>query len=207
MEQGKYRKENIKLIGSQEIIECLNVKNVKCRFQMKMNRFLIWKYTARWSVYVEIVLLNENLIFGNICSKKRRRVELLYDLFRSILLVSKFKREKLYEINDEENWVQLINFARKKKRRKNNFLLVKGEEEKLLKEDVCKSWNTMRKKSSDKKNTITFSSLSRKGLILLKSVLRRNKMKLRRKRVERNEKELTIESLVQDEIAGTMQSF
>jgi hypothetical protein len=38
-----------------------------------MNSFPIWEYIVRWNIYVEIILSNDNVIVGNLRSRKKIR--------------------------------------------------------------------------------------------------------------------------------------
>jgi hypothetical protein len=112
-----------------------------------LNSFLIWKYTVRWSLYPEITLFNGEMIYGNLRSKKKkRRIEILYELLRKLILEKKFEENKIYKMVNKENMKRLINFASRKKKRKIEIILLSEKKEEFIKERICKNWTAIRKK-------------------------------------------------------------
>jgi hypothetical protein len=121
--------------------------NIKVRFgvQVKLNKFLIWKYTVRWNLYAEITLLSGRVIFGNLRNKKkRRRLEVLFGLMKEMVLGNKFEKDSLYLIN-QDNLKVMLQFTRKKRRRKLIEELVFEENiSNLFKEEVGRNWKNRR---------------------------------------------------------------
>jgi hypothetical protein len=122
----------------QGAVELLDMKKNKYEIQLKLNSFLIWNYKIRWSLYAEVAILSGNIIFVNLRNKKKRkRVEILYNLLKNQMLEGKFEVERLYEIEGEENLKCLRNFGRRKKRRRKDVLVLREKEELFLKEEFC----------------------------------------------------------------------
>jgi hypothetical protein len=78
--------------------------------------------------------------------KKRRRIEILYELLKKLILDRKFEENKLCIIINRENLKQLINFTDKKKRKK-EYVIFLEEEEEFIEEKISKNWKTRRKTS------------------------------------------------------------
>jgi hypothetical protein len=141
---------------------------------VKLNSFLIWKYTVRWSIYAEIALLSGNVLFGNLRRrKKRRKIEILFDIMKNSILKTKFEMGKLYVL-DNENLKLLNQFVKRKK------IVVMEKVFDLWKEEISKNWKSRRKKPPDKKIMITFKILNRKELNQLKSKIRRSRNETKR---------------------------
>jgi hypothetical protein len=60
-------------ISNAEIDELFGDKKVKYGIQVKLNNFLIWKYTVRCDLYAEVILLSGKVAFGYLSNRKKRR--------------------------------------------------------------------------------------------------------------------------------------
>jgi hypothetical protein len=84
----RWKKDKFKMVKNNNISNAVidelfgNMK-VKFGIQVKLNNFLIWKYTVRWNLYAEITLLSGKVTFGYLRNrKKRRRLEILFSLMQ-----------------------------------------------------------------------------------------------------------------------------
>lgn len=137
--RNKYRQNKI----SYDINEATNLLKIwKCSYgiQRNIDRFIIWKYAIKWEVYAEI-LFNGKLIimngFGN--RKKRRKIDILYDIINSFQRMFKMKNDRIYNLFNQKNLKQLIRKAVKKKRRIKYVLYFEEETIDLYLEKVSKN--------------------------------------------------------------------
>jgi hypothetical protein len=95
----KYRLNYNKLTGPREVEELFK-NDVKYGIQMKVNSFMVWKCTLKWSIYAEVTMFSGIVLFGNLKNKrKRRKVEVLTDIIQSSGLKSKIEFGKLYVLD------------------------------------------------------------------------------------------------------------
>jgi hypothetical protein len=119
----KFRLNKVKSTKNNDIDDLFRRTGMKYGVQVKLNSFLIWKYSVRWNIYAEIKLLSGNVVFGQIRSrKKRRKLEILFEVMRNTILKNNFNVDKLYVMN-KENLKFIMQFIRKKRRRRNEEII------------------------------------------------------------------------------------
>jgi hypothetical protein len=129
------------------------------------------------------------VIFGNSRSrKKKRRIEVLFELLKKLILEGKFEENKIYKMVDKESLKQLINYASRKKRKRFEVTLLKEKKEEFIKEKVCKNWKNKRKKPPDKVVEVEIVSLNLREMNQL-----RNEVKNFRKIVRKGRKSNILE--------------
>jgi hypothetical protein len=114
LRKERYRTRKIDLNKINNIREILNIRSNSFEIQMKLNNFLIWKYAVRWSLYTKVSLFGNNVINGNSkIKKKRRRMEILCELLKKLILEKKFERDKLPTGKERKRRCILIGWRRK----------------------------------------------------------------------------------------------
>jgi hypothetical protein len=144
----KFRLNRCKCVNVNEIDKLFGQSNIKYGIQVKLNSFLIWKYTVRWNVYAEIALLSGRVVFEHLRSRKNRiRLEVFFDLMQNSILKNNFEMNKLYLLN-HDNLKMLMQFIRKKRRRGERGEIISFEQEnELWEEEVSRNWKNRRKKN------------------------------------------------------------
>jgi hypothetical protein len=181
----RWKKDKFKLtknnnISGVAVDELFGDTKVKFGIQVKLNSFLIWKYTVRWNLYPEVALLSGKVILGYLRSrKKRRRLEILFSLLQNPILNNRFEWDKLYLIN-QDNLKRLLQFIRKKRRRLKEEIVSREREKNLFKEEVGRNWKNRRKKHPDKVIMMDFEIVSGKEYNLLRRKMKMNKQSIRR---------------------------
>jgi hypothetical protein len=88
----------------ENIEEIFGIKNKSFGIQVKLNSFLICKYTVKWNLQAEISLLNRIFVFNKSRSKKMmRRIKIIYELLKSLIMKKDFDENKLYKLIDKKN--------------------------------------------------------------------------------------------------------
>jgi hypothetical protein len=168
----KWKKEKVRLDYNKLIkpgeIEVLFENEVKYGVQMKVNSFIIWKYTLKWSICAEIAMFSGVVLFGNLKSKKKRRkMEMLINIIQKSGLKFKIKLNKLYVL-DKNSLKFLMQFVGKGKKRKKEIIVMMEKEFELRIEKISKNWKSRKKKPPDKLVDIDFVSLNKKEFNCMK---------------------------------------
>jgi hypothetical protein len=150
----RWKKDKFKLqkrIIENALIEETFDSSAKNGIQAKFNSFLIWKYTVMWNLYAIINLLSCKVTFG--CSrskKKRRRLEVLYNLLYRLMLKNRFESNEMMLINQNSLKTILRFMKKKKKRRPKIELIYEKEIVQTIKIEIDKNWRSRKKKPPDK---------------------------------------------------------
>jgi hypothetical protein len=85
--------------------------------QKKENSFIIWAISVRWSIYAELNFVHKTALFDNLRSrKKRRRIDLLFNLLKDVVDKMKFEKNKIYNRINRENLRELIRYSCRRKK-------------------------------------------------------------------------------------------
>jgi hypothetical protein len=181
----RWKNNKLKLVKNNNVSnavidELFGNTKIKYGIQVKLNNFLIWKYTVRWNLYAEITLLSGKATFGYLRNRtKRRRLEILFSLIPGPILKNRFEMNKLYLIN-RDNLKRLVQFIRRKRKRRLKEEIVSSEHENdLWKEEIGKNWKNRREKPPDKIVTMNFKIISRKEYNLLRRNMKMDKQSRR----------------------------
>jgi hypothetical protein len=143
--------------------EISNLKLWKCSFgiQRSIDRFIIWKHAIKWKEYAE-VLIKDKIAYINGFSnrKKRRKIEVMFNVVDNFQIMIKMKAGRIYDIFNRDNLGLLIRKAVRKKRLSKDIYYYKEEAMEIYLEKISKSWKTRRKKPSVKLVKISISSLN-----------------------------------------------
>jgi hypothetical protein len=148
-------------VNYEETAESLKIWNNTYDIQKDIDRFIIWKFSIKWKVYTEM-LFNSNLIiingFGN--RKERKKIDIMFNLFKEVQKLVRMERNKIYIIFNMKNLKQLLRRASRRKKRNEEDILLKEVEMDLYLGKVNKNWRTRRKKPPDKIMEIILTPLN-----------------------------------------------
>jgi hypothetical protein len=118
-------------VNFNEITNYLKLWKYSFSLQRSVDRFIIWKHGIKWKRYAEILIEEKTAYingFGK--SKKRRKVDILFNIIDNFRGMFKMKVGRIYNIFNRENLELLVRKAVKKmtrmfiviRRKKWNFI-------------------------------------------------------------------------------------
>jgi hypothetical protein len=115
--------------------------------------------------YIEINLYGKIAPFKNSRKrKKRKRIEIIYNLLIKLLKNRIFVKDKVYNIINKRNLEMLILNNRKKRRKLKKTLILSTQSEETIPPKLSKNWETRRNKNPEIEVCIGMEFLSIKEL-------------------------------------------
>jgi hypothetical protein len=111
-----------------EAEKCLKLWKNSYGLQRSIDRFIIWKHSVKWEKYAEILFREKTAIingFGN--RKKRRKIDVLFNVIHNFKDMFKMKTGRVYNIFNGNNLNLLVRKAVKKKGKDKEVICYKEE--------------------------------------------------------------------------------
>jgi hypothetical protein len=88
------------------------------------------------------MILNSNsIILNNLGSrKKRKRVDILFNMLNEVMNMIKMEKNKIYNLFNQKNLKHLIRRSRRRRKKNREILYLKEEVMELYMEKISKKW-------------------------------------------------------------------